>query len=64
MKFYNITEDMISENIGTCEPQETDEGKIIYIATVGKFSYPVKVICKIENDELIIISSYPVKRRN
>ena len=54
----------IREIIGTCEPLETDEGKIIYIAEVEKFNYPVKVICKIEKDELMVISSYLLKRRN
>lgn len=64
MKLYNITEEMIREIINTSEPQEKNDDKIIYIAIAEKFRYPIKVICKIENDELIIISSYPLKRRD
>lgn len=64
MKLYNIIEDVVINIIETGESAETDDGKIIYIGSVKNFLYPVKIICKIENDILVIISCYPLKRRN
>jgi len=64
MKLYNITEDVVKRIVDTYEAQETDDGKIIYIGPVNSFAYPIKIICKVANDEIIVISCYPLKRRN
>ncbi len=64
MKLYSITETMIIEIIETHEAHYTDHGKIIYISSKNGKEYPVKVICKKINDQLIVISCYPLKRRN
>lgn len=64
MKLYNITEELVINIIETGKTAETDDGKIIYIGSSKNFIYPVKIICKIENDMLVIISCYPLKRRN
>lgn len=64
MKLYNITEEMVMRIIDSGKSNETNDGKIIYIDSVENFLYPVKIICKIENDMLAIISCYPLKRRN
>ena len=57
MKLYNITEEMVMRIIDAGKSNETNDGKIIYINSVENILYPVKIICKIENDMLVIISS-------
>ncbi len=64
MKLYNISEDIIKRIVKTSEAEVTDDGKIIYIGRVKDFIYPIKVIGRIENSELWVISAYPLKRRN
>ena len=64
MKLYNIGEDLVKTIIDSDEPQKNSDDKIVYIAHAGNFPYPVKVICKIEKETLIIISCYPLKRSN
>jgi len=63
MKLYNISEKTVISIIETGKSNEMDDGKIIYIDSVENFPYPIKVICKIENELLVIISCYPFKRR-
>jgi hypothetical protein len=64
MKLYSIPEETIINIIETLEAHYTDDGKIIYISSKNGNEYPLKVICKKKNDQLIVISCYPLKRRN
>ena len=64
MKLYNISEETVMSIIESGKSNEIHDGKIIYIDSVKNFPYPIKIISKIENDLLVIISCYPLKRRN
>jgi len=64
MKLYNLSEETVMSIIEAGKSNEIHDGKIIYIDSVENFPYPIKIICKIENDLRLIISCYPLKRRN
>lgn len=64
MKLYYLNEKTIMNIIETDEAHITGDGKIFYISDKYSNEYPVKVICRKKNEELIVISCYPIKRRN
>ena len=58
MKLYGISEkDVIRVLNGLKNIKETS-----VVRAISGFKYPIKVVFKEENDEIIIVTAYPLKR--
>jgi hypothetical protein len=65
MRLYNISEGDISETIDQPEISDREGIKVIAIKKMqDKFSgYPLKVVYEKREDELFIITTYPLKKK-
>jgi hypothetical protein len=63
MKLYKISERVISTIILKGKKQNLEPDKISSILTIEKQKYPIKIIYKIINNEIVIITCYPLKRK-
>ena len=63
MNLYNLTEDDVIEVINRGNKEIIKEHKISFIASLDNYNYPIKVICKIINDDILVISNYLLKKR-
>ena len=62
MRLYDLTEKIIVDVIKSGERKVQQSGKIEYTLIVNSFLYPVKVVCKEEANEIIVITCYPLKK--
>ena len=58
MKLYQIPEKVIIDIVSNL----TKQGKHELVTQIPEFDYPIKIICKVEGKEIIIITVYPLKR--
>ena len=63
MSLYNLTEADILKIINEGEKEIISENKISFIATLDKYNYPVKAVCKVIGSDKIVITNYPLKKR-
>ena len=62
MKLYGINESDINYVIANGVKSDLGENKFSYIANIKSHKFPLKVVCKIRNEECLIITSFPLKR--
>ncbi len=60
MKLYSIPEHVVQEIIEKKYDQNKDNQ--IIIQQIKELKYPLKIIAKTENDTILIITAYPIKR--
>ena len=58
-KLYNIPESEIKKILQT---QDLSEGQHEIIRDILGFKYPIKIIVKVENDFMIVVTNYPLKK--
>ena len=58
MKLYKIPENVIIDAVNYLNAQ----GKHELVKPVKGFNYPIKIVCKVENSLITIITVYPLKR--
>ena len=62
MRLYDLDEEIIIDVIKSGEKKIQQTGRIEYTLIIDSFLYPIKVICKEEKNEIIVISCYPLKK--
>ena len=59
-KLYNLSLSTI-DNI--LKKEELHPGKHEIIQEVPGYKYPIKIVVSVENDTIVVITNYPLKRR-
>lgn len=59
IKLYNIPEEKIIQIISAAQPCR---GKQMIVKKIIGYSYPVKIIFELSDNQLIVITCYPLKR--
>ncbi len=59
IKLYNIPEEKIFQIITAAQPHR---GKQTIVKKIIGYSYPVKIIFELSDNQLIVITCYPLKR--
>lgn len=62
MKLYKITNAEIKAAIGFGKKTKASEGKLEFLHSVSDRKLPLKVVCKIVDNDYFIITRYPLKK--
>ena len=62
MKLYNISEEEIEQIFSTGEKYKDVGEKIYFIKNIPGKDLPVKVVCKMIENDYLIITCYPLKK--
>ncbi len=60
---YNLTEEDVIKVITGGERKAIDEDRVTFIGHVENSDLPIKVICKVIKNDLLVISNYPLTKR-
>ena len=63
MKLYDIREEDAIEVIQSGKKEILEEGKIAFVETLNNYNYPLKAVCKIIENKMIVVTSYLLKKR-
>lgn len=59
LKLYNITESIIFEIL---KDLNLSDGEHELIRNISGFVYPIKIVVSVEDNDIIVITSYPLKK--
>lgn len=62
MKLYKITENEIQTIINSGNKKTSFENKIEFMNKLPQKELPVKVVCKMKENDYIVITCYPLKK--
>lgn len=62
MRLYELDENIVTEVIKNGIKNIQQSGRVEYSLIIESFLYPVKVICKEEQNKIVVITCYLVKK--
>ncbi|MBW2635848.1 MAG: DUF4258 domain-containing protein [Deltaproteobacteria bacterium] len=63
MKLYDISENDVYRVIDQGKRGSTEDGKTIFLGDFSnKFKYPLKVVAVWQDDLLLVVTAYPLKK--
>ena len=59
IKLYNISESKLFEILNSLD---LSDGEHELIRDISGFCYPIKIVVAVENNDVVVITSYPLKK--